>query len=311
MLIQKIKNNEAGILLYGLTPPKENLTSEETAAIATKQIARLEGQNIDGIVLYDLQDESSRTNEERPFEFIKTTPPETYYETYLKKHFKAVIYKAVGKYSEVEFCEFLRHQQEDFITVFVGASSKSQEVKLKLDEAYALKAKFAPNITLGGICIPERHASKLDEHLKVAHKSEKGCEFFITQAVYNLENAKKFIDDYAKLEGKKCPIIFTFTPCGSAKTLLFMKWLGINIPPNFEERLNASENILQTSLNLCLEIFNFLYKYGLAKGISVGANVESVSNRKVEIEASITLLKQIREIIAKTNTAYHWIGAGV
>ncbi|MCD8213469.1 MAG: methylenetetrahydrofolate reductase, partial [Campylobacter sp.] len=228
MLIDKIKNNHAGILLYGLTPPKENLTDEDFKRIASKQVTRLEGLGIDGIVLYDLQDESSRTQEARPFEFIKTIDSDFYYENYLKKHFAAIVYKAVGKYDEVNFKEFLSRKSDGFISVFVGASSKFQDVKIKLDDAYAIKEKFAPNITLGGICIPERHANKLDEHLKVAHKSEKGCEFFITQAVYNLENAKKFIDDYAKLDIKKHPIIFTLTPCGSQKTLEFMKWLGIN-----------------------------------------------------------------------------------
>ena len=95
------------------------------------------------------------------------------------------------------------------------------------------------------------------------------------------------------------PIIFTFTPCGSLKTLEFMKWLGISVPSFLENRLKNSVDILQSSVALCAEMFDFLYKYALAKGVSVGANVESVSTRKVEIEASLQLLKNIKKIIEK------------
>ena len=46
-------------------------------------------------------------------------------------------------------------------------------------------------------------------------------------------------------------------------------------------------------------MFDFIYKYALAKGVNVGANVESVSTRRVEIEASLSLLKEIKKIILK------------
>ena len=122
---------------------------------------------------------------------------------------------------------------------------------------------------------------------------------FISQAVYNAENAKNFIDDYAKMGIKKVPIIFTFTPCGNIKTLEFMKWLGISVPSFLENRLKNSVDILQSSVSLSAEMFDFLYKYGLAKGVSVGANVESIGTRKAEIEASLELLAKIKKIIAK------------
>ncbi len=131
----------------------------------------------------------------------------------------------------------------------------------------------------------------------MANKTLNGCEFFITQAVYNAINAKNFIYDYAKLNIKKVPIIFTFTPCGSLKTLEFMKWLGISIPPFLENRLKNSIDILQSSVSLSFEMFEFIYRYAKNKGVVVGANVESISTRKVEIEASIKLLKDIKRSI--------------
>lgn len=303
MLKDKILNCEAGILLYGMTPPKAHLESDELIRISDIQRKRIESIGVDGIVLYDLQDESSRNKNERVFEFIKTVEPEIYYKEYLRTGVEAIVYKAVGKYHKDEFKDILRRQEVN-LNVFVGASSKEQNINLHLDEAYKIVRDEKFDILLGGICIPERHAKNASEHLKVANKTINGCRYFITQAVYDLENAKKFIDDYSRLSIKKVPIIFTFTPCGSLKTLEFMKWLGISIPHYFEERLKNSEDILSASINLSLELFNFLYKYSLAKGISVGANVESVSARKVEIEASLKLLDGIKEIINKTNFSY-------
>ena len=298
MLKEKIKANKSGILLYGIVPPKANLEQSEIERISQIHKNRIENLDIDGVVIYDLQDESARTGEKRTFEFIKTIDPQIYYDEYLKTAKNAVIYRAVGKYSHDEFEKKLLNLGEN-LSVFVGASSKNQSISMSLNEAYKIKNKIAPNLTLGGICIPERHEKMQNEHLKVAQKSIFGCEFFITQAVYNAENAKNFIDDYAKLSTKKVPIIFTFTPCGSLKTLEFMKWLGISVPPFLESRLKNSIDILKSSVALSTEMFDFLYKYGLAKGVSVGANVESVSTRKVEIEASLELLKNIKNIIKK------------
>lgn len=298
MLIDKIKNNQSGILLYGIVPPKENLDENEIIRISQIHKNRIENLKIDGIVIYDLQDESDRNKEKRVFDFIKTIDPQIYYEKYLKSDVKAIIYRAVGKYQKDEFIKILENSKSN-LYVFVGAGSKKQKISLKLNEAYSIKNSNFSNLTLGGICIPERHEKKQNEHLKVAQKTILGCEFFISQAVYNVENAKKFIDDYAKMGIKKVPIIFTFTPCGSLKTLEFMKWLGISIPHFLEKRLKNSVDILQSSVALATEMFDFLYKYGLAKGVSIGANIESVSTRKVEIQASLELLNNIQKIIAK------------
>lgn len=293
MFFEKLKNNESGILLYGQTPPKQNHQNLENLLELRKK--RLNLLDVDGIVIYDLQDEGDRNDEKRTFEFVKTIDPYEYYKS-LELKFPGIIYKSVGKYSQDEFIKSLKFDK-NIANVFVGASSKDQKIKLSLKKAYEIKKEFAKDIPLGGICIPERHEAKHNEHLKVANKTLNGCEFFITQAVYNAINAKNFIDDYAKLNIKKVPIIFTFTPCGSLKTLEFMKWLGISIPPFLENRLKNSIDILQSSVSLSFEMFEFIYRYAKNKGVIVGANVESISTRKVEIEASIKLLQDIKRSI--------------
>ena len=153
MLKTKIKQGKSGIVLYGLTPPKISLSHDEAKEIALRQLSRLDGIKIDGLVIYDLQDESNRNSSNRTFEFVRTIKPEIYAKDYLQNRYEAVIYKAVGNYNEAEFKEFLQ-THSDAISIFVGASSAIDTPKLSLNDAYKMKKEIANDLTLGGICIP-------------------------------------------------------------------------------------------------------------------------------------------------------------
>lgn len=303
MLNEKIKSNKNGILLYGITPPKAKHSPEEIQTIAQKHIERISPLPIDGLVLYDIQDEADRTDEKRPFPFMETLNPCVYAKEYLQAlPIPRIIYRAVGKYSTEQFTHWLEETKVSQVhSVFVGAASHNQKMPLNIKEAYRLKKEINEGLCLGGIAIPERHMVKHDEHERVIFKTNQGCEYFITQCVYDIEASKSFLSDYAHAikenNAKNVPIIFTLTPCGSAKTLDFMKWLGISIPNHLEEDLKASGDILHDSMKLCIEIFKELYAFGQEKGLSIGCNVESVAIRKEEIEASIELLHAIKNII--------------
>ena len=306
MLKNKIKKAQSGILFYGLTPPKANNPIEKIKEISQRQIQRLKNLAIDALVLYDIQDESDRTDMKRPFPFMQTLDPCVYAKNFLdsKLQYPVIVYKAVGKYDRNEFKEWLKNRKNrEFFTVFVGVASKNTKVTVNLKESYKLKKEIAPDIVLGGIVIPERHLVKKDEHLRVFSKIDEGCDFFVSQCVYDLMASKKFLDDYsayAKEHNRQMkPIIFTITPCGSTKTLDFMKWLGIHIPEHLEQRLKNSQDILEESVKLSLDIFEILYFYAKGKGIPVGCNVESVAIRKVEIDASIRLLEKVKSIMEK------------
>jgi hypothetical protein len=305
MLTDKIRSKEKGILLYGITPPKVNHTEEKIKEIAQRHIQRISALDIDGLVLYDIQDESDRTDAKRPFPFIKTVNPCEYSKNYLQElKTPRIVYRAVGNYTAEKFTSWLEETTQTQVhSVFVGAASHEQQNNITLKEAYSLKRKVNNNLCLGGITIPERHTKKNDEHLRIVAKRNESCEYFITQCVYNLEAAKIFLSDYAKYskenDQEMVPIIFTLTPCGSTKTLDFMKWLGINIPNYLEEDLKESGDILQESVKLSRDIFEELYKFGLKRGIPVGCNVESVAIRKEEIEASVELLNEVKSIIKK------------
>ncbi|EFM10075.1 conserved hypothetical protein [Paenibacillus curdlanolyticus YK9] len=303
MLKQSILNKKTGIITYGMTPPKNTHTPEKIEEISQKQIERLTGLDIDALILYDVQEEADRIDEERPFPYLPTLDPEIYSQQYLSSlDIPKIIYRCVGKYSEAELTEWLAKDVErQRYTVFVGASSSQQQVQLQLSDAYRLSKQHNDELTFGGVIIPERHMKKNDEHIRVVDKMLRGCDFFVSQATYNVEASKNFLSDYyhhcQQNELDMVPILFNLAPCGSTKTLEFMKWLGISIPKWLENELKFSTDVLDKSIQLTQKIFEELLEFGLEKGIPVGCSIESVSTRKVEIEASIQMVKDIKSML--------------
>ena len=85
------------------------------------------------------------------------------------------------------------------------------------------------------------------------------------------------------------PVLVTLSPCGSLRTLDFLRWLGVSVPRWLENDLRRSRDILQASLKVCAEVLADLHDFAATHGIPLGCNVESVSLSKVEIEASVEL----------------------
>lgn len=304
MLKEKIINKKTGIITYGLTPPKAINTPEKIKEISAKQIERIKDLDIDGLVIYDIQDEKDRIEDDRPFPFIETIDPLEYSNEYLQDlKIPKIIYRCVGKYTSSQFRKLIEPTTgQDMFSVFVGAASRNQKVPLRLSEAYEICMSDNPDLILGGVTIPERHMKNGEEHIRIINKLKNGCKYFISQCLYNVEAAKNFLSDYYYFcknnQIEMVPVLFTLTPCGSQKTLEFMKWLGTSIPKWLENDLMNSEDILNKSISTSKAIFSELFDFSIEKGIPIGCNIESVSVRKVEIEASIRLVNDIKSIIS-------------
>jgi hypothetical protein len=297
----KIIERQAGICLYGLAPPKLATTATELPAIVAQQEARLAALPVDGLIVYDLQDEAERTSVPRPFPFLPTVDPHTYAHQHLGGVASPkVVYRCVGRDGEADFIAWLTQARapESRLAVLVGAPSRRVPARLRLTEAYALARQHAPDLLLGGIAIAERHAQSGDEHGRILDKTQAGCRFFVTQAVYDVTSTKSMLSDYALEAGRRgvapVPIVLTLSPCGSEKTLAFMKWLGIAFPRWLENDLLHASDPLALSLSLCERIFADAWDYARDKGVPLGVNVESVSIRKHEIEASVELAHRLR-----------------
>ncbi|AIQ35116.1 5,10-methylenetetrahydrofolate reductase [Paenibacillus sp. FSL R5-0345] len=302
---QKILSKKPGILTYGMTPPKASHSPEKISEIAQKQVERLKNVDLDALILYDVQEEAERVDHERPYPYLPTIDPAIYGDKYLGQvEVPKIIYRCVGNDTRASFADWIKtDESEDRFSVYVGASSSKQEVKLNLPDAYKLSKQLNSNLNFGGVVIPERHIKKNDEHTRIVEKINNGCSFFITQATYNVEASKNLLSDLYYYNTNKgfemVPILFNLAPCGTAKTLQFMKWLGISIPGWLENELKYSNDILDKSIQLSQKIFEELFEFGLEKGIPIGCSIESVSTTKLEIEASIQLAKDVKAFLDK------------
>jgi len=305
MFIEKIKSGSSGILIYGITPPKSETTSEKIAQIAEKTVARIIPLDIDALVVYDVQDESARTSEERPFPFLKALDPFEFASKYLQDlQVPKIIYRPAGKFTGDELSDWLDElHRHNFYPVFVGVPAPDYPVKTSLPEAYALWKKHESTSVIGAVTIPERHEVLKDEDKRILDKVACGVSYFISQCVFNVEYAKKIIDDLCKTcrDQQIAPptIIFTLTACGSVKTLHFMEWLGIHIPEELKEELKNSEDMLQRSVQVCLDIAAELTTFCTERCVPFGFNIESVAIRKDEIEASISMVDQIAAMLQR------------
>jgi hypothetical protein len=299
--LEKLDRGLSGIRLYGIAPPKLATEPERLREIVTHQLARLRTLEPDALVVYDIQDEPGRNGEPRPFPFLPTVDPEAYaYGALGESSIPKIVYRCVGGNSREVFASWLegvRAGPERRVSVFVGAArGRSSSPGLPLADAYAL-ASGAPNLVLGGIAIAERHVAKLDEHQRMLAKQDAGCRFFITQSVYDAASTKSLLSDYAlslQERGRQpAPVILTFSPCGSVRTLELMKWLGISFPRWLENELCHSADTLERSVDLCEKVFLDVEDYARDKQLPLGINVESVSIRKAEVDASVELYRRL------------------
>lgn len=260
---------------------------------------RLRDLDLDGLVLYDIDDESSRNPAERPFPFSPTVDPSVYRSEFLAEwRTPVIVYRAVSKYERDELGGWLAEQDSRrTLTVMVGAASSGVVAPVSLSDAQAMRAELNPQLLLGGVAIPERHSRRENEHLRLIAKQEAGCRFFVTQVVYDLNAAKNLVSDYRyECEARgldPVPVVFTFSVCGSMKTLEFLRWLGVDVPRWIENDLRHTANPLQASLDQAFATAVELTDFCRRLGVPFGLNIESVSIRREEIEAAVELAKQV------------------
>src|SRR4030095_8680684 len=99
--------------------------------------------------------------------------------------------------------------------------------------------------------------------------------------------------------GAPAPVVLPFSPCGSVRTLEFMKWLGIAFPRWLENELRPSADTLGRPVDLCERIFTDVQDYARDKHLPIGINVESVSIRRSEIDASVELFRRLSSHLAR------------
>jgi 5,10-methylenetetrahydrofolate reductase len=174
-----------------------------------------------------------------------------------------------------------------------------------LRRAHTLRAQVRPDPLLGGVAIPEGHSRSGEEHLRLIEKQTAGCSFFVTQVVYDVNAAKNIVSDYryeCLTRGlAPVPLVFTFSVCGSTKTLEFLKWLGVDVPRWIENDLMHAQDTLDASYSHALAAALEMVAFCRRLEIPFGVNIESVSIRRAEIESSVDLAARLRDELRRSD----------
>lgn len=301
-LSRRIAGGSGGFLLFGLTPPRQTTPAEDRQRIADTTLGRLGPLGLDGLILYDIDDEADRNPASRPFPYLPTVDPAEYLSENLSAwQGPVVVYRSVEKYPEDRLDDWLAAQDPDrVLSVFVGSSSAQRPVLTTLPRAQEVWSQ-RPEVLLGGVAIPERHLARAEEHERLLAKQARGCSFFVTQVVYDTNAARDLVSDYhyacVARSLAPVPIVFTLSVCGSLKTLEFLEWLGVKVPRWMANELRNAHDTLSASFDQCVATARDLSAFCRDLGIPFGFNVESVSIRRQEIEAAVRLAAVLRGIL--------------
>jgi 5,10-methylenetetrahydrofolate reductase len=297
VLKDKLLDPASAVLLYGTTPPRAGSDAGAVETAAAKLAARLAPLAIDGVVVYDIQDESGRTGTPRPFAFTGTVDPRSYSALLAARTGKpAIIYKCVGGLDERAWQDWLeaaaRGHSVEFLSI-VGRPTSGVRYPLALSRAIRLAAAHPAGFTVGGVAIAERHTAERSESARLLAKGIEGCGYFISQTVYHADASVRLLADYARdCRGagvKPRRIVLTFSPVGREKTMAFLNWLGVRIPPETARAILGAANPLAKSIDICRDNLRRILDQPYAREIPLGVNVESVSINKDEIDASVDL----------------------
>jgi hypothetical protein len=305
-LKSKLLDPAERVLLYGTTPPRLGTPEAQIEAAADRLAARIAPLPLDGVVVYDIQDEAGRTGQARPFPFVGTEDPRSYARRLKQRTgLPAIAYKALGTMAEPAWRDWLEKARKDFQVEFlsiVGRPTSGVKYPMALSRAIRIASGPAIGITIGGVVIAERHTDERSEAARLLAKGLEGCGYFISQTVYHAPPTQALLRDYARdCRGAGVAprrIVLTFSPCGREKTLAFIRWLGVNVPADTERAILGAGRPLEKSIEICCDNLRRILDGKYSSEIPLGVNVESVSINRDEIDASIDLFHALREILA-------------
>ncbi|MGM0381209.1 MAG: hypothetical protein ACQEP7_04420 [bacterium] len=141
---------------------------------------------------------------------------------------------------------------------------------------------------IGNISIASRRLDTLDEPDRITYKIKHGADFFYTQIIAEPDSPVELLQDLApKLEDENIdpPVFFwSFAPIASQKDVDFMRWLGVKIPEEVEDRILGSSNPVEESIKWNLEIWEELNRVNNKLPVScpLGVNISFMGDRNFD-----------------------------
>jgi hypothetical protein len=151
------------------------------------------------------------------------------------------------------------------------------------------EAKKINGIRIGNICIPSREK----EAERMLNKTLSGANFFTSQVLFESNEMKNLLLEYEALckEKKVQPskIFLSFCPVSRMEEVSFLKWLGVNIPPETENELKKETPL--SSINITEKVWTEIneFKRDMALSVPLGLNVEEIFLHNLDFAVDIAL----------------------
>lgn len=265
----------------------------------------------DGFIVYDIQEEPGRAGMPRPFPFRRLTDSSAYAALLARTSGKqCLVYKCVA---DEQFDHWIQQASQvhghSAVNLVGRASSDGTYVGPTISEAME-KVQKRDDLKFGCVCIAERHTLESakargkdypTEHFNMLRKQKAGAQWFISQAVYDTEPTIRLLKDYAALcrqhgiVPKK--VVLTFAPVSRIKTMNFIKWLGVNVPPKTEAQILEAETPVDKSVEILCDHLKHILQECAGIGVPLGVSCESVSIYKAEIDGVHELFRQLQGIL--------------
>eukprot|EP00586_Coscinodiscus_wailesii_P019530 CAMPEP_0172502704 /NCGR_PEP_ID=MMETSP1066-20121228/162111_1 /TAXON_ID=671091 /ORGANISM="Coscinodiscus wailesii, Strain CCMP2513" /LENGTH=398 /DNA_ID=CAMNT_0013278053 /DNA_START=97 /DNA_END=1293 /DNA_ORIENTATION=- len=327
-----LSNPSRPVFLLGDVPPSIATPPHKCQEICNKFTSRSRALANDGFIVYDIQDEPGRAanntaNAKRPFPFRKLMDSSSYASLLARSGGKpCLVYKCVADANFEDWIETAERDHGHSAINLVGRpTSDGEYAGPTAAEAMDICAerRVTSRLRFGCICIAERHTLECarqrgktypTEHLNMFRKQAAGADWFVSQAVYDPEPTVRLLKDYAAVcrERGVTPkkVILTFLPVSRKKTMEFVKWLGVIVPPDAEEKILGANSPVDESVDFLCHVLTTILDECRGVGIPLGVNCESVSIYKAEIDGVHELFRRLQGILLDARGSpwkVHWI----
>ena len=301
------------VFLLGDVPPGEGTAPGKCQTICNKFMSRSKALACDGFIVYDIQDEPSRNGKERPFPFRNVMDSSPYAALLSRSSGKpCLVYKCVTVVKFDKWIDTARSEHGHSAINLVGRATSDASRNYQgptMAEAMNI-CSTKKKMPFGCVCIAERHtleAAKArnkaypTEHLNMLRKQQAGARWFISQAVYDPEPTIRLLRDYAALCKEKGvtpqKVVLTFCPVSRQKTMDFVKWLGVRVPAEAEEKILSADRPVDASVEFLCDMLTRILDETMGIGVPLGISCESVSIYKAEIDGVHDLFRRLQGIL--------------
>lgn len=295
-------------VLFELVPPKVKRHKERFRQHCGHLEMLFDRVDVSGINIPEIHDEDQKgAGGKRRSEYERRVSPRNYVRE-LRQIFdtRYIINRVTVQSPPAEQEEWLLETYNDYdIRSVVLVGGESDDIKYpgpsvtegnRLVKEYLNqgKRKFTgeemepTRFSVGNICIPIRRRDDFDEPDRMLRKVQTGTDFFTTQIVLDMESPVNLLRDFAEIlvrEHIPPPTIFwSFTPISAQKDVDFLRWLGVRIPAEVEERILSSGDKVNESVEWAMAIWEKLRNLNrqLPVSIPMGLNISVMGLRNFE-----------------------------